>query len=44
MIVWHLPLQHFVQVDTSSSSGIMDNQTNDHDQNVCGHLKKEVNC
>ena len=38
-----LPLQHFLQVD-SSSSGIMDNQTIDPDQNVCGHLKKEVSC
>ena len=39
----HPPLQHFVQVDTStSSSGIKDNQTTDPDQNVCGHLKKEV--
>ena len=36
-------LQHFVQVDTSSS-GIMDNQTTDPDQNVCGHVKKEVSC
>ena len=43
IIMRHLPLQDFVQVDTSSS-GIMDNQTTDPDQNVCGHIKKEVSC
>ena len=37
-------LPNFVQVDSSSSSGIKDNQTTDPDQNVCGHLKKDVSC
>ena len=46
-IMKHLPLQqHSVQVDSSSSSasGIKNNHTTDPDQNVCGHLKKEVSC
>ena len=41
----HLPLQHSVQVDsTTGSSGTKDNQTTDPDKNVCGHLKKDVSC
>ena len=44
-IMRHLPLQHSVQVDsTTGSSGTKDNQTTDPDKNVCGHLKKDVSC